>query len=385
MARAAKGEGTLFKSDTGWRGYVTVNGKRKYFSAATKAEASRKKRALLHQRDTGHLVAGKSHTLQAWIEHWMETTEANRAESTNAGYRYSMRQYIFPALGTKRLEKLTMEHLESFYAELKQNGLSGSTIHQCHSIIRVALKHAVWRGHVGRNVAALVEPPKVNKPKATSLSDADLRAVYEALEGDRYQARWHLSLDFGLRPGEAIAVEWKHVDFERSTITIEQEVLPIRGKGDMLIPHVKTSSGFRTVALPDYLMAMLKRTREQQLREMAERGDEWKTWEPDGKPHAFCFTLPDGAVLRPRYDASQWKKLLERAGVPHVRRYSSRHTAASMAISDGADIPAVAEMMGHSNPHLTMAVYTHAIEERKVALADRAALRFRDKVQNRVQ
>lgn len=63
-----------------------------------------------------------------------------------------------------------------------------------------------------------------------------------------------------------------------------------------------------------------------------------------------------------------------------------------MAIGDGSDVPAVAEMMGHSSPALTLSVYTHPVEERKRALADRAALRFMthaeatqdDKVQNKV-
>lgn len=377
MARAAKGEGTLYKANKGWRGYVTVNGKRKYFSAATKAEASRRKRALLHQRETGHLVAGTVPSLETWLNHWMKITGSDRRESTNVGYQGCIDHYIVPKLGGKKLDKLTMDDLEAFYAGMEEDGLSGSTRHQCHSIIRVALKHAVWRGHVGRNVAALVQPPTPSKKKVEALSEQDLHAIYDALDGDRFQARWHLSLDFGLRPGEAIALEWKHVDFASSTVRVEQEILQIRGKGAQLFEYTKTASGSRRIVLPDYLMEMMKATRDRQLREQVEKGDEWKIWEPDGKPHAFCFTRADGSVLRPGYDTTLWKKLLESAGLPHTKRYASRHTAASMAISDGADIPAVSEMMGHSNPNVTLAVYTHAVEERKVALADRAALRFK--------
>ena len=48
MGRAAKGEGSAFKTSAGvYRGYVTVDGKRKYFSAKTKSEAAQKKRQLL--------------------------------------------------------------------------------------------------------------------------------------------------------------------------------------------------------------------------------------------------------------------------------------------------------------------------------------------------
>lgn len=375
--RAAKGEGTAYETKDGkWRGYVTVDGKRKYFSASTKGEAARKRRALLNQRDTGHLVAGKVPTMATWITHWMKVTGPDRRDSTNAGYRTYIDQYILPALGSKRLDKITMDDLEKLYADLEERGFSGSTRHQTHAVIRGALKHAVWRGHVGRNVATLVKPPSVKKSRVKSLSEEDLRAIYRALDGDRWRARWHLSLDFGLRPGEAIALEWKHVNFEHRTVTVEQSIQQIRGMGSQLEEFVKTNSSRRTIALPPYMMGMLQETRDRQLREKAERGVSWRGWEPDDKPHAFCFTRADGSQLLPGFDTELWKGLLERAGVPHTRRYTARHTAASMAIADGEDIATVADMMGHANPAMTLSVYTHPVEERKRALADRAALRF---------
>lgn len=389
MARAAKGEGTAYKTDTGWRGYVTVNGKRKYFSAPTKAEAARKRRALLHQRDTGHLVAGKAPTMQEWLAHWLQVTGTERRNSTNSIYEIYIRTHINPAIGHKRVDKVTMDDLEALYAKMENAGKSGSTQRQAHSIIRAALKHAVWRGHVGRNVAALVKPPQRAKPDTTTMSEADLKAVYQALETDPFRARWHLALDLGLRPGEAIALEWKHVDFKHSTITVEQEILQIVGKGAQLEKATKTAAGGRVIAVPARIMAMLKETRETQMVKRAEAGNDWVQWEPDGEPHSFCFTREDGSPLRPTYDSKQWKALLERAGIPHTRRYTARHTAASMALSAGADVVSVSEMMGHSSPALTMNVYVHAVEERKRSLADLIELREhelkKDKVQNKVQ
>lgn len=370
MARAAKGEGTLYKTEKGWRGYVTVNGKRKYFSAATKAEASRKKRALLHQRETGHLVAGKVPSMETWLNHWMKVTGPTRRDTTNGIYGIYIKKYIVPAIGDKAVDKLTMDDLEALYASMEASGKSGSTQRQAHSIIRAALKHAVWRGHVGRNVAALVKPPQRAKPDTTTMSEADVLAVHKALVGDPLQARWHLALDLGLRPGEAIALEWKHVDFAANTVRVEQEVVQVVGKGAQLVQMTKTTAGTRLIAAPPRIMAMLKAERDRQMLKRAEMGDEWVQWEPDGKPHSWCFTRDNGSPYRPSADAKNWKALLEKAGVPHTRRYTARHTAASMALSAGADVVSVADMMGHSSPALTLSVYTHAVEERKRALAD---------------
>lgn len=375
MGRAAKGEGTLYPTEKGWRGYVTVDGKRKYFSAPTKAEASRKKRALLHQRETGHLVAGKVPSLEAWLNHWMKITGPDRRETTNGIYRIYIDKYIVPAIGSKAVDKITMDDLEKLYADMGASGKSGSTQRQAHSIIRAALKHAVWRGHVGRNVAALVKPPQRAKPNATSMSESDVLAVHAALEGDPLQARWHLSLDLGLRPGEAIALEWKHVDFSANTIRVEQEIVQVVGKGAQLAQTTKTAAGTRLIAVPPRIMGMLKETRERQMLKRSEAGRQWVEWEPDGIPHAWCFTRDDGSPYRPSADAKNWKALLESAGVPHTRRYTARHTAASMALSAGADVVSVADMMGHSSPALTLSVYTHAVEERKRALADLIEMR----------
>ena len=176
-------------------------------------------------------------------------------------YRNYIDHYIDPALGSIKLDRLTIDQLEVFYASLRDRDLAGSTIHQCHSIIRAALKRAVWRGHVGRNVAALVQPPSVGKPEAVSLSNADLAEIIEAAAGDVYEARWRLSLDLGLRPGEAIAVEWPDIDFENRTIHVHQQLHQIPGAGVQLIPLPKTERGDRVLVLPKYLAMMLAERR----------------------------------------------------------------------------------------------------------------------------
>lgn len=88
-----------------------------------------------------------------------------------------------------------------------------------------------------------------------------------------------------------------------------------------------------------------------------------------------------GAVLRPGYDTTYWKKLLEHAGIPHTRRYTTRHTAISHALADGGDPASVAEMAGHSSTALTLSTYSHAIEERKLALAAASEQRYRARLE----
>ena len=116
---------------------------------------------------------------------------------------------------------------------------------------------------------------------------------------------------------------------------------------------------------------------------MIAEGDQWQAWEWEGMPRALAFTQQNGQPVRPRLDSTNWKRLLERAGVQHMRRYTARHTAASGMIADGVDPATLAKTLGHANPAFTMATYVHAIAERIMANADR--LDAKHKVQNKVQ
>lgn len=361
--RSVKGEGSVYKYRDGWQGYITVDGKRKYFTGKTRVEAAQKLRQLLNQRDIGEISTGRAPKVGEWLDKWLEISRKDHRESTHVGYTGYVNNYIKPAIGGIRLDKLTIDRLTDFYTALEDRGLSGSTRHQVHSIIRVALKHAVWRGVVSRNVATLVKPPSIPKTHVTGFGKEELQAIGLALMGNRYEARWHIGLGLGLRPGEAIALEWKHINFEKSEITVNQQLQQIDGQGTKLIPHTKTSSSTRVIPAPKYIMRMLKETEERQVREMIEAGDEWNPWSPDGEVHGFCFTQLDGQPLRPGLDIVEWRNILKQAGVPQRRRYAARHTAASWMIANGVDAVSVSKILGHRNANFTMDQYVHAVDD----------------------
>jgi len=380
MARNAKGEGSAFKTDSGYRGYVTVNGKRRYFSAKTKAEAAQKKRQLLNQRDTTGLATGKGYTLGQWLEHWLSITKSSHKPKTHSGYTYMVEHYLSEPFKATPLAKLTVERIEAEYQRLADAGLSGSTRAQAHSIIHTALKVAQQRGHIGINFAALVvDKPRAERKKVHPLSEADVLAIEATLAGNRLEARWLIGLDLGIRPGEALAIEWTDIDFDAGTLHIHQQLQKV-DKKVILVPTPKTDAGNRTIPLPGYLLEKLKEHRRQQMVEML--SEKWEPWSPDGKPHAWAFTSQrnPGRPVTDDGDSTQWRKILTAAGVPHTRRYTARHTAASVLISKGVDPATVAMILGHNDPGFTMRTYVHGIDERV-----QAAVALLDKVQNKVQ
>src|SRR3954470_5799534 len=122
-----------------------------------------------------------------------------------------------------------------------------------------ALTVAVQRGHVPRNVAALVDPPAQGPSDiATALDLGEARAVLEAAATVRNSARWTVALALGLRQSEALALQWKDVDLLNNTLTVRRSIHRVRG-GGLIYEEPKSRRSHRTLALPLPLVAELHR------------------------------------------------------------------------------------------------------------------------------
>lgn len=105
---------------------------------------------------------------------------------------------------------------------------------------------------------------------------------------------------------------------------------------------------------------------------MSEMGEEWVGWEFEGQPVALMFPQANGKPIDARMDTAIWKALLTSAGLAEVRRYKSRHTAAShMVVDSGGDVAVTAKILGHADAGFTYRTYVKPLEEREQALMDK--------------
>lgn len=146
------------------------------------------------------------------------------------------------------------------------------------------------------------------------------------------------------------------------TIAIDQQIQVIE-KEMQIRTLLKTTQGKRVIPLPAFIADLLKQHHLEHLAEF----DPALMWTPNSEKHNWVFTQTHhpGKPITPYSDRTSWKLLLERAGIPHVKPYITRHTAASMLIAHGVDIATVAEILGHTDPAFTLRTYGHSIAERK--------------------
>jgi integrase len=396
--RRGAGEGAIYKDASGrWRATADLGRKdgkrqRKYLSGRTRAEVAEKLRKLRRQQEDGVVVAvtsgKKPPTVGQWLTFWVEHIAPARVRpSTLDGYRSKVNHRLIPALGGYKLEALQPETVEAWRDELLAEGLAAATVRQCFRILSRALKVAVQRGKVARNVCALVDAPSVQRDEIQPLTAQQARQVLKVAAGDVNPARWSVALSLGLRQGEALGLAWEAVDLDRGTLTVRQALqrrpwqhgcgdepcgkkragsCPNRvGGGGLLLTAPKSRAGRRTITLPRPLVRALREQLDRQQKAAEQAGDMWKNeWN-------LVFTRPNGRPIDPARDWATWKRLLEQAGVPHARLHDARHTAATLLLAQGTPARVAMEILGHSQISLTLDTYSHVVPEMQRDAADR--------------
>jgi integrase len=360
----ATGESSISKgSDGRWHGYVSMGVKegarrdRRHVAAAKRADVLRMVRELERKRDAGTAgTGGKVPTVGQWLEHWLETIAAHKVRpSTLVRYRQLVRNQLIPGLGHHRLDRLQPEHVERLYAHLLASELAPASVLQAHRVLSRALRVAMQRDRVARNVCALVDAPRVEHQEVRPLSAEEARRLLDAARGRRNGARWSVALALGLRQGEALGLSWDAVDLDRGTLAVRQALQRQPSKGLVLVPP-KSRAGRRTLALPGPLREALRAQRTAQLAERMLAGSEWHD-----KNLVFC--QPNGRPLDPRNDHREWHELLAEAHVRPARLHDARHTAATLLLQQGVAARVAMEVLGHSQISLTLGTYSHVAPE----------------------
>lgn len=373
--RGANGRSTIVKQQDGrWHGFVSMGAKgdgnrdRRHVSAATRAAVVEKVKALEAKRDAGMVgAAGRGMLVDEWLDYWADNIASVRVRArTLDTYRAMIRMHLNPYIGKRRLDQLQPEHLEQTYKQLLDKGLSPASVLRVHRMLHRALKIAMQRDRVARNVAALVEPPRQERPKTPDPLDVEeCKRVLAAAEGLRNSARWTVALALGLRQSEALAVQWADVDLERGTLSVRRGLHRVPGEG-LVFTEPKTDRSRRTIAVPAPLIDALRKHRVAQNEERLVAGTEWDDWD-------LVFTQPNGRPLDKHSDYEAWIRLLNRAGVRHIRLHDGRHTAATLLLTAGVHPRVVMELLGHSQMRTTTDIYSHVMPALAQEAADRMA------------
>ena len=153
-----------------------------------------------------------------YLRQWLDEVARPRVRaSTLKSYREIVEGHLVPELGNIALAKLTPAEVQAFLNRKQASGLSPRRVQYIHAVLRRALVTAERWGLVSRNVARLVDPPRVRRREITPLTPEQARRLIETSVEDRYRALWITALGTGLRQGELLALRWEDVDLKAGT------------------------------------------------------------------------------------------------------------------------------------------------------------------------
>jgi integrase len=339
--------------------YITLRG--------TKAEAQREAARILASVASGTHVDPSSETVAAFVERWLaDWANSNVSNKTWTRYAQLLRKHLCGHVGSIPLQKLRAADLQRIYAAMAKDGLADLTRLHLHRVTNTMLKHATQWGVVARNVAGLVDAPRVKSHELEILTPEQLKAVLASLRSPELRTIADIALGTGLRRGELLAVRWQDVDLDAAVLRVEQAVEET-SRGGIILRPPKTRHGRRTVTLAPATVAV--------LREHWKRQQETRLALGLGKAPAdgFVFANWDGSIRSPHWLTQAWRKAMAAAGLK-ARFHSLRHTHVSTLIAAGLDVLTISRRLGHGTAALTLNVYSHLLrpDDRAAAIMEAA-------------
>src|SRR5215207_248530 len=366
-SRRGHGEGAIYfrESDQRWvasvdLGFDSGKRKRKVLYGKTRKEVSEKLKVLLREQQQGMPIHLERQTVGQYLDAWLvDVVKPSVRPKTHLSYAGIVRIHLSPALGRHQLTKLTPQHVQQLLNAKRGAGLSPRSVQYLRDVLRNALGQALKWGLVTRNVATLVEPPRVPHREMRFLSPDEARVLLTTARGERLEALYTVALALGLRQGESLGLHWVDVNFAAGTLRVRYALQRVDGSLQLVEP--KTSQSRRTLIMPSTVATALQDHRKRQALERAAAGDRWVET-------GLVFTTRKGTPLDARNVTGWFKKLLNSAGLPDMRWHDLRHSCASLLLAQRVHPRVAMNVLGHSQISQTMR-YSHVIDELLAAAA----------------
>ncbi len=229
--------------------------------------------------------------------------------------------------GGKRLNQITRQQIQIFHTSLKNSGLSASTCNHYVKLLKHSLNLAIDWGMLALNPAVRVPLFHEDNKMENYLDDAQLENLLAVLRNDDNRTVCLIVmylLSTGARLNEVLSATWDQVDRQRRVWRI--------------LASNSKSKRIRAVPLNDSAIEVLN------------------LLDTEGKfTHLFInhqTGLPYTTITK------VFDRLRRKAGLPHLRIHDLRHQYASFLVNAGRTLYEVQQILGHSDPSVTMR-YSH--------------------------
>lgn len=285
-------------------------------------------------------------------EEWMTVKKPLWKESQRESIEASWRTHCRKQWENRHVGDVTHAEIQQWISRLAAQRSASVTIRAC-GIMRAIFDKAVLDRLIASNPCQDIELPRKPKRKGKHVYLTIPELIALADECDKAQQMGEsrralvLTLGFcGIRWGEAAALRICDVDLTRGCLNISRSIVQVKGKP---VEGTPKSYECRQVPMPRIVSEALGGI----IRGRADQDER-------------VFSDPNGGPIRPQSASTAkgnrtwWPSALRRLGWRETKwpsPHDLRHTAASIAVSAGANVKALQRMLGHASAAMTLDVY----------------------------
>lgn len=294
-------------------------------------------------------------TLRSFAEtYWKSYLDRKQVKpSTMKGYQSVLDKHIYPALGGLGLTAIAPINVEELLQSKAKKGYSPKTMRNIVVLLQGIFHLAEDNDLIAKSPIRDRHKPICRNTEKPAWSREQVRSILEEVP-DAFRCLFTCIALTGVRLGELLALQWKHIDLQSKRLRIEQSLW----NGQIVSP--KTPWSVRPIPLGDFLAQLLEYHRQISL---------------FTSPDDFVFCRKDEASLNPdvlRKDVLY--PTLDRLNIPRPKGASGfhafRHSAASLINAETGNLKLTQKFLGHSDVNTTANIYTHTSEsmEREAAV-----------------
>ena len=308
----------------------------------TKRLAQRRLELILARINAPEYRPGRVATVAEFAERWQTEVLAQRKPSTIRAAKAHLRCHILPQLGKLKLDEVSRERQQVLVTLLSQKVSRKMVVNVIGTLSSMITTARKW-GYVAEPVklGELALPTESVKTEARFFTAEQVRQIIWHAQ-EPFRTMFYILAMTGIRAGELLGLKGEDIDFERRLLFIRRSV----NRGH--VQTVKSRASQKPLPLPDVLAGILK----EHLRIRQDSPERW---------------LFANSRLRP-YSADKvvrfklWP-ILEDLKIPHCGLHAFRHFHSTMLLEIGAAPQVAQAQMRHSDPRITLEVYSHVIGE----------------------
>lgn len=291
--------------------------------------------------------------LDEWLTYYVKPTVKERSYEK---YSQQVQNYILPFLGNYGVDELSARILQKFAVSLTEKGLAVNTANSVISVLKSSLKRAVMLGVAEIEYTGGITRLKAREKNVECFSLSEQRKMEAYILGGKDSKLFGVvfCLYTGLRIGELLALKWEDIDFRKGICSVSKTCMDSweKGKYVKVLLSPKTERSNRIIPIPKQLLQKIKelyksRSCEYVVGGRGEYGSQVRSYQ------------------------KTFDKLLIALKLPHRGFHSLRHTFATRALECGMDVKTLSEILGHSNPTITLKRYVHSMLEHKTEMMNR--------------